>query len=166
MTGTEDDLTPLGAGEKFQPVAFAKAMAKAAPYIAAVIAAIGSGLGGGIGAYRAAVEKAAERSQAVKNRAESGYQVTRQAVVELQSRVLVLEQAAKRAQVVENRAKPATPAARRRLPPLPPAPQVAVNAHPKPLPRDLDRAERQVTQAQPPAPIVKPLTPDSAAPMP
>jgi len=141
---TDEELRVLGRWQKLVP---------AAKLTALVIGIIVPSIAGSMSAISAAKATAEAQSHAVKQKSEAGFQVTKAAVEELQARVLVLEQAARRAQAAEARAK--RPKQARAQPPLPPAPTVAVTERPKALPRDLDKAERQVYQgaptSQPPA---------------
>jgi hypothetical protein len=125
---TEDDIRPLGAGGRFDPVAVAKLAAKvAAVIVPAILSAVA--------AYRSAAGETVTRVQVSKDSAEAGFQVTKHAVEELQVRMLALEQAlAKRA------AAEAPPRTRRSKPPAP----VVLPKPPVPLPNDLDKAKQQV----------------------
>jgi hypothetical protein len=154
MAETVDDLHPLALRGRLDYVALAKTAAKIAvvivPSIISIVAAVQT--------YRSGRLDASEKAQATKDKAESGYQVTRHAVEELEHRVLVLETAAKRTetvahQVVAAKGKPL----RKQLP----APAVVVTRA-RPLPGDLDKAERAVlrTMAGPP-PAQAPPSPDA-----
>lgn len=141
MTETEDALKLLP-----PPVQPWVRLAKVAPrYIALIVAAVVPA----ITAYRSAAGDAQERAQSAKNKAEAGYQVTRAAMEALEHRVLVLEQAAHQVQA------PLPKRGAHRPPPIP----VAVTVHPKALPADLDKAERQVYRATQPRPT---MTPDAS----
>lgn len=106
--------------------------------------------------------------QASKDKSEAGYQATIHKVAEMESRLLRLEEGARLRQLAEaHQAAAAVAAPARRpgsrsahhqpAPPLPPAPiAVQVTAHPKPLPSDLDQAERQLLKAMNPAPPAAP----------
>lgn len=129
MTDTADDIKPLALDGRTDPVAVARQAAKIITIAAAVITGL-------IPVYKSLTADSEARSQAAKNRAEAGYQLTKQAMEDLQHRVLTLEQAAHAVQATP----PPKKGARRPPPPVP----VAVTIHPKALPADLDKAERQV----------------------
>lgn len=129
---------------------------KVAKTIAFVIAVLGPAMS----AYHSSQGDGEARAQAAKNKAEAGYQVTRQAMQALEDRVLALEQVARHQQdlsIAPKRGK-----APRRLP-APPGPiiPVTVNARPKALPADLDKAERQVYRQ---APAPPPRSSDASPP--
>jgi hypothetical protein len=151
MTGTEQDIHPLGDGGRFNPVAAAKMVAR-------VLAVIVPALVASIGAYHKATSDAGVdakvQTQGTKNKAEAGYQVTSHALEALEHRVLVLEQSAAHQAAAR---KPA-PAPRGHRPTLPPAPAPAA-APVRPLPPNLDQAERQIARATP-APASAPASPD------
>jgi hypothetical protein len=136
---TEQDLTPLGDGGRFNPVAAAKMAAR-------VLAVIVPALVGAVATYHKATSDAGVDAkvqvQGSKDKAEAGYQVTSHALEALEHRVLVLEQAA------------AHQAAQRKPPPRGPRPAPApVTPKPlPPLPPNLDQAAKQITRATPPAP--------------
>lgn len=141
MTDTADDIKPVALGGRTDYVALAKLAGKA-------IGILGAAIIGLIPVYRSVTADGEARAQAAKNKAEAGYQVTRQAMEALEHRVLTLEQAAHAVQV----APPPRKGARRTPPALP----VAVIAHPRVLPADLDKAERQVYRGVPQSPAQGP----------
>lgn len=125
MSPTDDELKTLP--PEVQPwVRFAKVAVKiiaaAALAIGPAITAYRSAAGDAVAAASSAAATAAQRTQSTKNKAEAGYQVTRQAMEALERRVTDLERPKKGH-------RPASP----------PAP-----VRPKSLPADLDKAERQV----------------------
>lgn len=122
----------------------------AAKVIAKVIAIIVPAIVGAIIAVKTAITDAAARSQANKNKAEAGYQLTRQALEALEARQAQIEQ--------ELRAlKTAPPAAAAKHAPVHKAlPPPAIPPPPHQLPSDLDKAERQVYR-QSRGPSIEPL---------
>jgi hypothetical protein len=144
MTSTVEDLRTLDG--KINWVGVARLAAMIMPIIGAA-----AGL-----TYKAAVSAATgdakDGQQRVKNKAEGGYQLTRNELdahatelLALRSRVLALEQAAARP-VVKKGVKPV-----RKPPPA--------AFRPKSLPSDLDKAEKQVYLK-----VVPPLAPAAAQP--
>jgi hypothetical protein len=107
-------------------------------------------IGSAITTYRVAADEVKTRTQAVKDKSEAGYQVTKEAVADLDKRIAELER------VVRQLAAQQHPPARRGSKPraLPPPPQPA--PAPKALPPDLDQAQRQVYKGAPlaPAPVM------------
>lgn len=140
MNDTVDNISPLGpVGKRY--IAGAKTAA-------AVIAVLVPVIIGAVTAYRVATADAQVRVQASKNKAEAGYQVTKEVVQTQEKRIAELE-ATVRLLVAQQH-----PAARRGSRPRPitpsPAPAVASRA----LPADLDKAEKQVYRGAAPAPAV------------
>jgi len=147
---TEDELRTLGPTGKVVVQGsrtVAKALGILAPALAAAVVA-------SVGAYKTAVDETRAKSQEVKNKSEAGYQVTKPALEALERRVLVLEEAARRMQVATEAAHPEAraKARHRAASTLPPPVPVVVNAHPRPLPSNLDEAERQIYRGAPPSP--------------
>jgi hypothetical protein len=137
---TIDDITPLALGGRTDYVAMAKMAAK-------VLAVLVTAILSAVTAYKTATSDAAAQVQASKNKSEAGYQITKEAMEELQHRVLVLEQAAHRAETDAHLAAHKGKPIRKPAPP----PAVVVTASPKPLPADLDKAERQIYKGASPA---------------
>lgn len=143
MTETIDDVSPLGKDGK-RLIALAKTGA-------VVIGILATSIIGAVTSYRAAATDAQLRVQAGKDKAEAGYQLTKEAVVSDRAERAALE---KRVAALEARLVGLAPDPHRRLrgamarrPPVPLAPA------PKALPADLDKAERQVYRGAP-APAV------------
>jgi hypothetical protein len=140
LSETDDAVATLGPDVR-RWVVIARAAAK---WLAAAVLAIVTA----VGTYRSATGDAQIRVQATKNKAEAGYQVTRQAYEALEHRVAELEAAARKIAGDAHRAHGPRHAA---PPPAPPAPVKA----PRPLPTDLDKAARQIYQGAPaPAPLL------------
>jgi hypothetical protein len=102
-------------------------------------------------AVKTAVTDGAVRSQVNKNKAEAGYQLTRQAVEALEARQAELEQ-----EVRTLRAHQSAMSPNRLHPPTRPPPPPQEPSSPTRLPSDLDKAERKVYGAQP-APVIESL---------
>jgi hypothetical protein len=107
-------------------------------------------IGSAVTTYRVAAGDAQARTQQVKDKAESGYQVTKEAVGDHDKRIAALEATVR--QLAQQQHPPARRGSKpRALPPPQPAPRPA-----KALPSDLDQAQRQVYKGAPaaPAPVV------------
>jgi type IV secretory pathway VirB6-like protein len=143
VSETDDAVATLGPDVR-RWVVIARAAAK---WLAAAVLAIVTA----IGTYRSATGDAQIRVQATKNKAEAGYQVTRQAYEALEQRVAELEAAARRSAGDAHRphGAPRRPAPRRRdlRHPLPSSPRAR-------CPPTSTRRLAQVRQAAPaPAPV-------------
>lgn len=168
---TVDDVHPLGAGGKLDPVALWKRRMKIAKVVGIGLGALAAVAGtlivqGQVVYYKLrerALEESAKHDKQVEKKIDLGNRQTAagyEAQVEhsvgfedrTESRLAAIEAQLKRLAVKQG----ANP--RRVLPPPPP--------RPKPLPRDLATAAAQVSRAAPQAPVILPLpTPvDAAAP--
>lgn len=135
-TPTKDDVFLLDGTINYR--ALAKVAGKWAGVAGAAIAAA-------VGAYRSAASESKDLGQAVKNKSEAGYQVTRHAYEALEARLAAVE-AVQRRPVELPPARRGPRSAPRKLAPVPAAPR------PRALPTDLDKAERQIyPRAVPPA---------------
>lgn len=157
MSETDDDLRPLGADGRFSPVAATKMVAKMAPYMPGIVASI-IGVLGAIHAYQKANEEAKAQDQQTKNKAEAGFQVAKHAIEELQAWRIAheAEHAAEKAKAAA--AVQARRPARFRRPPAP----IVVTA-PRPLPSNLDVAQRQIYPGTAPPAVPSIVVPSSDA---
>lgn len=130
MTPTDDAVKLLPEEEK-RWFARASLLVKILTLVVPALAAV---IGSGVLAYRSATDDAKVTTQAAKNKAEAGYQVTKEAMEALEGRVLQLEQAQRQVVGDLHRRRGAA----RRVPVAVPA------ASAKVLPADLDKAEHQV----------------------
>lgn len=96
-------------------------------------------IGSAITTYRVAADEVKTRTQQVKDKAESGYQVTKEAVGDHDKRIAALEATVRQLSAQQH------PAARRGSRPRPIAPPPPPAAT-KVLPPDLDKAQKQVYQ--------------------
>lgn len=98
-------------------------------------------IGSAITTYRIAADDSRLRTQQVKDKAESGYQVTKEAVGDHDKRIAALEATVRQLSAQQH------PPARRGSRPRPITPVAPATPPSKSLPSDLDKAQKQVYQA-------------------